>query len=59
MLFGAVQIPVMIFAALGLALLIDSYLVRRPGFWRLTYFLPYAIPGLVLSWRRGTTSCCR
>lgn len=47
MLFGAVQIPVMILAALGMALLIDSFLVRRPGFWRLTYFLPYAIPGLV------------
>ncbi|MBB1484412.1 sugar ABC transporter permease [Tessaracoccus sp. MC1865] len=47
MLFGLVQIPVMIGVALLLALLLDSYLVRRPGFWRLSYFLPYAIPGLI------------
>lgn len=47
MLFGAFQIPIMIGAALLLALLLDSYLVRRPGFWRLAYFLPFAIPGLV------------
>ena len=46
-LFGIIQIPIMIGVALMLALLIDSFLVRRPGFWRLTYFLPYAIPGLV------------
>lgn len=47
MLFGAFQIPVMIFAAMFLALLLDSWLVRRPGTWRLTYFLPYAIPGII------------
>ncbi len=47
MLFGAFQIPVMIVAALFLALLIDSFLVRRPGPWRLAFFLPYAIPGLI------------
>ncbi|RMB57507.1 carbohydrate ABC transporter permease [Tessaracoccus antarcticus] len=47
MLFGVFQIPVMIGIALGLALLLDSFLVRRPGTWRLLYFLPYAIPGLI------------
>lgn len=47
MLFGVFQIPIMILAALFLALVIDSYLVRHLGFWRLSYFLPYAIPGLV------------
>lgn len=46
-LFGLFQIPVMILAAMFLALLLDSYLVRRPGVWRLTYFLPFAIPGLI------------
>ncbi len=46
-IFGAIQIPVMIIAALILALLLDSLLVRRPGAWRLMYFLPYAIPGLI------------
>lgn len=45
--FGLFQIPVMILAALSLALLLDSFLVRRPGVWRLTFFLPYAIPGLI------------
>ena len=46
-LFGLFQIPVMIGMALILALLLDSFLVRRPGTWRLLYFLPYAIPGLI------------
>lgn len=47
MLFGVFQIPVMIGLALVLALLLDSFLIRRPGTWRLMYFLPYAIPGLI------------
>ncbi|MCR2812364.1 sugar ABC transporter permease [Microbacterium sp. zg.Y1090] len=46
-LYGLVQIPVMIIAALGLALLLDSFIVRRPGFFRLAFFLPYAIPGVI------------
>lgn len=46
-LYAAFQIPVMILAALGLALLLDSYIVRRPGLFRLSYFLPYAIPGVI------------
>ncbi|MDO5504295.1 MAG: sugar ABC transporter permease [Actinomycetia bacterium] len=47
MLFGAIQIPIMIGGALILALLIDSYLVKRGTFFKLSYFLPYAIPGVV------------
>ncbi|MDO5736531.1 MAG: sugar ABC transporter permease [Propionibacteriaceae bacterium] len=46
-LFGVFQVPIMIGLALGLALILDSFLVRRPGTWRLLYFLPYAIPGLI------------
>ena len=46
-LYGLVQIPVMTIAALGLALLLDSFIVRRPGFFRLAFFLPYAIPGVI------------
>ncbi len=46
-IFGVFQIPVMIGLALVLALLLDSFLVRSPGTWRLMYFLPYAIPGLI------------
>ena len=46
-LYAAFQIPVMIFVALGLALLLDSFILRRPGFFRLSFFLPYAIPGII------------
>lgn len=45
--FGAFQIPIMIGAALTLALLLDSDAVRRVTGFRLAYFLPYAIPGVV------------
>lgn len=47
LLFGAFQIPVMIIAALVLALLLDSFLVKRVTVFRLGYFLPYAIPGVI------------
>ena len=47
MLFGLFQIPFMIIAALALALVLDSYLLKRPTVFRLGYFLPYAIPGVV------------
>ncbi|MCD2442871.1 sugar ABC transporter permease [Agromyces sp. SYSU K20354] len=46
-LYAAIQIPVMIIAALFLALLLDSLIVRRPGFFRLAFFLPFAIPGII------------
>ncbi len=45
--YGAFQIPVMIIAALGLALLLDSFLTKHVTTYRLGYFLPYAIPGIV------------
>jgi multiple sugar transport system permease protein len=45
-LFGVVQVPVMLVLALGLALLIDSKSARGKGFFRLSGFLPYAIPGV-------------
>ncbi|WP_214411564.1 carbohydrate ABC transporter permease [Sphaerisporangium fuscum] len=45
-LFGVVQVPVMLALALGLALLIDSRSARGKGFFRLTGFLPYAVPGV-------------
>ncbi|MBP1326285.1 multiple sugar transport system permease protein [Leucobacter exalbidus] len=46
-LYAAFQIPVMIIGALALALLLDSFIVRRPGGFRLSFFLPYAIPGVI------------
>ena len=46
LLFGVVQVPVMILA-LALALVLDSLLVKRVTVFRLGFFLPYAIPGIV------------
>lgn len=59
-LFGVVQVPLMLGLALALALLIDSKSARGKGFFRLSSFLPYAIPGvsaaLVWSFMYSTTS---
>lgn len=43
------QVPIMIIAALVLAMLIDSFIVKHVTGFRLGYFLPYAIPGVVAS----------
>ncbi len=47
MLFGVVQVPVMLGVALLLALLLDSPLVKGKKFFRLAFFAPYAVPGVV------------
>ena len=47
LLFGAVQIPVMMIVALILAMLMDSAVVRFRRFFRLAFFVPYAIPIVV------------
>lgn len=46
-LFGIVQVPIMILAALFLAIWIDSKVIKRVTAFRLGYFLPYAVPGVV------------
>jgi multiple sugar transport system permease protein len=46
-LYGIIQVPFMIVAALGLALLLDSFIVRHPASFRLAFFLPFAIPGVI------------
>lgn len=46
-IFGAVQIPVEMILALVLALLMDSALIRLRRFFRLAFFVPYAVPGVV------------
>ena len=61
LLFGVVQVPLMLCLATGLALLIDSRSARGKGFFRLTSFLPYAVPGVIaaLMWSflySGTSS---
>lgn len=47
LIFGVVQVPIMLGLALALALLLDSGLVRGRRFFRLAFFLPYAVPGVV------------
>ncbi|MET9861870.1 sugar ABC transporter permease [Streptomyces smyrnaeus] len=47
LLFGAVQVPVMLLLALVLALLLDQVKDRWAGLLRATYFLPYGIPGVI------------
>ncbi|GAA2624959.1 carbohydrate ABC transporter permease [Paractinoplanes durhamensis] len=47
LLFGVVQVPVMLGLALVFALLLDSGLVKGRRFFRLAFFLPYAVPGVV------------
>ncbi|RYV49851.1 carbohydrate ABC transporter permease [Pengzhenrongella frigida] len=45
--FGAVQVPVMLGLALLFALLLDSPLLRGKKFFRLAFFVPYAVPGVI------------
>lgn len=47
LLFGVVQVPVMLVAALVLALLLDSAAARWVSVYRALYFLPYAVPGVI------------
>ncbi|MEV6568323.1 carbohydrate ABC transporter permease [Streptomyces kronopolitis] len=49
LLFGAVQIPLMIALATGLALLLDSASARGVAFFRTAFFLPYGVPGVIAS----------
>jgi len=46
-LFGVVQVPVMLGLALLLALLMDGGLAYLRRLFRLTFFLPYAVPSVV------------
>jgi len=47
LLYGIVQVPIMLGMALLLALLLDSTVVRFKPFFRLAFFVPYAIPGVI------------
>ncbi|MFC4496115.1 carbohydrate ABC transporter permease [Streptomyces ovatisporus] len=47
LLFGVVQVPVMLLLALVLALLLDRLSDRWAGLLRASYFLPYGIPGVI------------
>lgn len=45
--FGVVQVPVMLGLALLFALLLDSTLLKGRRFFRLAFFVPYAVPGVI------------
>ena len=47
LVFGAMQIPVMLGLALIFALLLDSGMIRRLTIFRLGFFLPFAVPSVV------------
>ena len=47
LLFGVVQVPVMLVTALVLALLLDSTVVYLKRFFRIAFFVPYGIPGVI------------
>jgi len=47
LLFAVVQVPVMIVLATALALLLQSAAARWPQFFRVSYFLPYGVPGVI------------
>jgi multiple sugar transport system permease protein len=47
LLFGVVQVPIMLIAALLFALLLDSIYVRMKRFFRLSYFVPFAVPVVI------------
>jgi multiple sugar transport system permease protein len=46
-LFGIVQVPVMLFLALSMALLLDAPLLKLKSFFRISAFMPYAVPGVI------------
>ncbi|MGP3947207.1 carbohydrate ABC transporter permease [Streptomyces sp. 7N604] len=49
LLFGAVQIPVMLALATTLALLLEAASARWVGLFRTAFFLPYGVPGVIAS----------
>lgn len=47
LLFGIVQVPLMITFCTVLALLLESASAKWPQFFRAAYFLPYGVPGVI------------
>lgn len=47
LLFGVVQVPIMLALATALALLFDTAIVRWKRFFQLSVFIPYAVPSVV------------
>jgi multiple sugar transport system permease protein len=51
--FMLVQVPIMLFLGLVMALALDSGRLRWTGFFRVLLFLPYAVPGFIYGPRFG------
>lgn len=49
LLFGVVQVPVMLGLATILALILETLSGRWAGIFRASYFLPYGVPGVIAS----------
>lgn len=47
--FSAIEVPLMVVTALGLALLLGAAAARMPRLFRVTYFMPYGVPGVIAS----------
>ncbi len=47
LVFGVIQVPVMLGLALLFALLLDSPALKGKKFFRLAFFAPYAVPGVI------------
>ncbi|MGM1017468.1 MAG: carbohydrate ABC transporter permease [Actinomycetota bacterium] len=47
LIYGAIQVPIMMIIAAGLALLFDTALVKIPRFFQFAVFLPYAVPSVI------------
>jgi multiple sugar transport system permease protein len=45
--FGIIQVVIMLILALGISLILDSSFVKGKSVFRLIYFLPYAVPGVI------------
>ncbi|MET8052843.1 sugar ABC transporter permease [Streptosporangium sp. NPDC005286] len=49
LLFSLMEVPIMVVCALALALLLDSARARFRAFFRVSFFLPYGVPGVIAS----------
>ena len=45
--FSAIEVPFMVVSALALALLLGAAAARFPRAFRVTYFMPYGVPGVI------------
>jgi multiple sugar transport system permease protein len=47
--FSAIEVPLMVVTAVGLSLLLGAGAARFPRLFRVTYFMPYGVPGVIAS----------